>query len=95
MAVFTVDSDILVSQSAAVHGTSDRITSEVNTMMSQLLQLQSSWTGAASAGFQGVIDQWRAASQTMQESLTSIGQALNVAGTQYAEVESAAAGMFR
>ncbi|WOF23877.1 WXG100 family type VII secretion target [Microbacterium betulae] len=95
MSVFAVDSDALISQSSNVRATSDRIRTEVNTMLAQLLQLQPVWQGAAAAGFQGVVEQWRAAQLNMEESLTSIGQALNVAGSQYAETEQAAAGMFR
>ncbi|MGK9220721.1 MULTISPECIES: WXG100 family type VII secretion target [unclassified Microbacterium] len=95
MPIFAVDSDALVAQSANVRATGDRIQADSDTMLAQLLELQAVWQGSAAAGFQSVMDQWRAAQLAIQESLASIGQALNVAGMQYAEAEQASAGMFR
>jgi WXG100 family type VII secretion target len=95
MPIFSVDSESLLAQSAAVRATGDRIHSDVHAMLAQLLQLQQVWQGGAASGFQSVVDQWRGAQQTIEESLASIGQALSVAGTQYAETEQATASMFR
>ena len=59
MAVFAVDSDAVLATTAAVRGTIDSLQAETNAMMTQLVQLQSSWTGAASIAFGSVVEQWR------------------------------------
>jgi len=48
MAVFSVDSDAVLATTSAVRGTIDRLQGETSAMMSQLMQLQASWTGSAS-----------------------------------------------
>ncbi len=95
MAVFSVDSDAVLSTTAAVRGTSDRLQADAAAMLGQLTALQSSWTGQASAAFQSVIDQWRAAHRQVEDALTSINQALAAAGRQYAEAEQASLSLFR
>ena len=59
MAVFSQDSDQVLATTSAVRGTIDRLEGETSALMSQLMQLQASWTGSASVAFQGVVDQWR------------------------------------
>ena len=95
MAVFSVDSDAVFSASAAVRGTIDRLQGETHAMLAQLTQLQSSWTGSASAAFAGVVEQWRATQRQVEESLTSINAALAAAGRQYADTELATTSLFR
>ena len=95
MAVFSVDSDAVLSTTAAVRGTIDRLQGETNAMMSQLSHLQATWTGSASIAFQGIVDQWRATQRQVEESLSAINQALAVAGRQYAEAEQASLSLFR
>ena len=95
MAIFSVDSEAVLSATAAVRGTIDRIHADTAAMHAQLGQLQSSWTGAASASFQGVIERWRATQREVEESLNSINAALGSAGQQYAQTEQAATGLFR
>ncbi|GAA1939381.1 hypothetical protein GCM10009775_34290 [Microbacterium aoyamense] len=95
MAVFSVDSDAVLSSTAVVRGTIDRLQGEVNALLSQLTGLQSSWTGAASTAFQSSVEQWRATQRTVEESLAGINAALSLAGRQYAEAEQATMGLFR
>ncbi len=95
MAVFTVDSDSILTSTATVRGTIDRLQAESDAMLAQLTQLQSSWTGAASAAFSGVVEQWRATQRQVEESLAGINAALGAAGRQYADTEIAAASLFR
>jgi len=95
MSVFTVDSDAILTQSAAVSGTVERIRGEVSAMLGQLTQLQSSWTGQASGAFHGTVEQWRGTQRQVEESLAAITQALAVAGRQYAEAEVANLALFR
>ncbi|WP_439591986.1 WXG100 family type VII secretion target [Microbacterium sp.] len=95
MAVFSVDSDAVLSSTALVRGTIDRLQGEVNALLSQLTGLQSSWTGAAATAFQSSVEQWRATQRTVEESLAGINAALSLAGRQYAEAEQATMGLFR
>ena len=48
MAIYSVDSDAVLSTTTAVRGTIDRLQSETHAMLAQLTQLQSTWTGTAS-----------------------------------------------
>ncbi|MFV0375497.1 WXG100 family type VII secretion target [Microbacterium sp.] len=95
MAVYSVDSDAVMSATAAIRATGDRLQSETAAMLGQLTQLQGSWTGTASVAFQGVVDRWRAAQRDLEAALTDISTALASTGQQYAQTELAAAGMFR
>jgi WXG100 family type VII secretion target len=95
MAVYAVDSDAVLTANTAVRGTIDRLQAETQSMMSQLVSLQSSWTGTASSAFQQVVDQWRATQRQVEESLANINTALATAGRQYAEAEQATTGLFR
>ena len=95
MAIYSVDSDQVLSATATVRGTMDRIQGDTQAMLAQLTQLQSSWTGTAAGAFHGVIDQWRGVQLQVEESLGTIGAALATAGQQYAEAEQFSASLFR
>ena len=95
MAVYSVDSDAVLSATAAVRGTIDRLQSETQSMLAQLSQLQATWTGGASVAFSSVVDRWRATQRTVEDSLAEINAALAAAGRQYADAEQATMGLFR
>lgn len=95
MAVFAVDSDAVIAQSAAVRGTIERLQAESTAMMAQLTNLQSTWTGSAAVAFHGATEQWRVTQRHVEEALAGISAALGAAGRQYAETEMATAGLFR
>ncbi len=95
MTAFTVDTDAVLIATHAARGTADRLQAESAAMMSQLLQLQSSWTGSAAASFQACAEQWRTAQAQVEQALASIGTALGNAATQYAEAEQFSASLFR
>ena len=95
MAVFSVDSDAVLSSTAAVRGTIDRLQGETTALMAQLTQLQASWTGAAAVAFQSTVEQWRGTQRQGEESLGGINSALAIAGRQYAEAEQASMSLFR
>jgi WXG100 family type VII secretion target len=95
MAVFSVDSDAVLTATAAVRGTADRLEAESSAMLAQLTQLQSAWTGSASAAFHGVVEQWRATQRQVEDSLTAISQALATAGRQYSDAEQLNLSLFR
>ncbi|GAA4960755.1 WXG100 family type VII secretion target [Kineococcus glutinatus] len=94
MSRFEVDSALVSQASAAVQGSAAAITGEVDRMMRNLLDLQSSWRGQAATGFQGVVVEWRATQERVRQSLEDIQRALAAAGQQYAEVEAANVRMF-
>lgn len=95
MAVFSVDSDAVLSATAGVRGTIERLQAESNAMMAQLTALQASWTGSASVAFHTVTDQWRATQRHVEDTLAGISVALGAAGRQYAEAEQATTSLFR
>lgn len=95
MATFSVDSDAVLTATGAIRATADRLQGETAAMLGQLTQLQGSWTGAAAIAFQGVIDRWRLTQRKLEAALGDIGTALSHAGSQYAQTEAAASGLFR
>ena len=95
MATFSVDSDAVLTATGAIRATADRLQGETAAMLGQLTQLQGSWTGAAAIAFQGVIDRWRLTQRELEAALGDIGTALSHAGSQYAQTEAAATGLFR
>lgn len=94
MSVFTVDTDAVQAANGAAHATMSRLQSESATLMAQLLQLQSSWTGAAAGAFQSCIEQWRGAQMHVEQALESIGTALGSAALQYSDADRYSAQLF-
>lgn len=94
MTRYQVDSEAVLTATGAVRGTITRIQSEVAGLDGQLNNLQGSWSGAAATAFQGVVADWRATHQRVEETLAAINQALGQAGQQYAEIEAANARLF-
>jgi WXG100 family type VII secretion target len=94
MAVFHVDSDALHAKSLSVQGTIGRLQAEVDAMQAGLRELESLWSGTASANFQQLVTDWRATQLKVEESLASINTALAHASEQYAQAEAANARMF-
>ena len=71
-----------------------RIQADVAGLQSQLVGLQQSWTGQAATAFQGVVADWRATQQRVEESLATINAALAQAGQHYADIEQQNARLF-
>ena len=94
MTRFTVDSDAVAAANAAIGGTVARLQGEVTALHGQLEALQGVWTGSAAVAFHGVVQQWRATQQNVEEVLSSIDRALRAAGQQYVETELANARLF-
>ena len=94
MAQFNVDSEVIAAKSAQARSYVASITADVNGMTASLHDLQSSWTGSASANFQRVLDQWHATQRQVEASITQINEALTRAGVNYADTEQANASMF-
>lgn len=94
MAVFSVDSEAVMSATGAARASSDRIRAEVAGLSASLTALRDSWTGSASAAFQTTVEDWRGTQQIVERSLDSIHQALDTAARNYADTEQAALSMF-
>jgi early secretory antigenic target protein ESAT-6 len=95
MTTYQVDSDAVLGATSSIHASMDRLSTESSALLGQLVSLQGSWTGSASAAFQSVVAEWRATQQRVEESLGTIGRALGTAAQQYAEAETSNAGLFR
>lgn len=94
MTRYQVDSEAVFTASGAAQASVVRIQAEVAALYSQLVNLQSSWTGVAASAFLGVIADWKHTQQLVEENLASINLALNHAGQQYADIEQANARLF-
>ncbi len=87
MSTFQVDSEAVLAHAAAARQTVGRIQGEVSALHAQLEQLQSPWRGGAASAFRGLVAEWRATQQRVEDNLATIGTALAQAGQQYAEIE--------
>ena len=95
MTRYQVDSDAVAAATGTVRAAMSRIQGEVAGLHGQLVALQGSWTGQASAGFQTVVTDWKATQQRVEDSLTAIGVALDQAARGYADVEVQNTALFR
>ena len=95
MAQFTVDSDSLLHAKAQAFQSSERLRSEVLSLMSQVQQLEASWQGAAAQAFQGLAAEWQGLHAQVEAALSDLAHRLEVAGTGYQQVEHDVANMFR
>jgi WXG100 family type VII secretion target len=94
MTRYQVDSEAVLSATGAVRASIARIQAEVSGLHGQLTSLQGSWTGQAATAFSGVVTDWKATQQRVEESLSAINHALGQAGRQYADIEAANARLF-
>jgi WXG100 family type VII secretion target len=94
MSRYEVDAAQVAAASAAVQTSVQELGGEVDRMMRHLLELQSSWKGAAATSFQHVVTDWRATQERVRTTLEEIQRALAVAGHQYEDAEAAATRMF-
>jgi 6 kDa early secretory antigenic target len=94
MTRYQVDSEAVATTTAAVRAAIGRIQGEVGALHSQLVNLQSSWTGQASSAFQGVVTDWKATQQRVEENLSNISLALAQAGRVYDDIEQQNARLF-
>ena len=94
MTRYQVDSEQVQLATQSAQGTIGRIRSEVASLLAQLTGLQGSWTGQAASAFQAAVEDWRLTQQHVEESLSSLSQALGAAGMHYADAEQANARLF-
>ena len=89
MTHFSVDSEQVLAANAAIQNTILRLSTEADTLLAQLQNLQSSWTGVAANSFQDLVIRWRATATTVDTQLGELGTALGIAAAQYSEIEFA------
>ena len=94
MTRFEVDSAEVHTAAARARESAAAVHAEVARMMTQLLDLQSTWSGAAAQSFAAVAQEWRATQQLVEQSLAQITEALDLAGQTYADAEVSAHGLF-
>lgn len=94
MTRYQVDSEAVIAATAATRGSIGRLQAEAAVLQGTLSGLQSTWSGAAASAFQGLLAEWTAAYQRVEQTLAAMNEALAHAGQGYAEVEAQAARMF-
>ncbi len=94
MTRFEVDSSEVHAAAARARHSCGVIHGEVAGMMTQLLDLQSTWSGTATQSFAAVAQEWRSTQHVVEQSLAQITAALALAAQTYAEAESSAHGLF-
>ena len=95
MAVFSVDSEAVVSATATARATAERVRTDVASLVANLQALQGSWSGAASIAFQEILEMWRATQREVDTSLDRVNLALDSAARQYSDAEQANLSLFR
>lgn len=88
MTAYAVDAEEISTASAQACATAATIRTEVDTLMTQLLGLQDSWTGGAQINFETTISQWEA------DTLDQISSQLQDAATTYSDAETHSMGLF-
>jgi len=83
-----VDSEEVLATNTVVQHTIEKLQTDVATLHTQLINLQSSWQGQAANSFQELATKWRTTAGLVQQQLGEIGQALTVAAQQYSEIEA-------
>jgi WXG100 family type VII secretion target len=94
MSTYQVNSELIATASTGVHRSIGVITAEVASLMTQLRNLQGSWTGAASGAFTAVAEQWQATQKQVETALSQINLALSSAGQTYSNAEDHALRLF-
>ena len=94
MTAYAVDAEQVSAASAQACATASTIRTEVDTLMSQLLALQDSWTGGAQPHSQAPIPQWQGIQAQTHDALDSISTQLQAAATTYADAEAHSSALF-
>lgn len=95
MPVFAVDSEAMQATQASAQASSDRVRAEVAGLMANLLALQDTWFGQASAGFRQQVEVWQATQRIVEDNLDSLNASLYLTLQAYTETENAAIALFR
>ncbi|MBX3312542.1 MAG: WXG100 family type VII secretion target [Microbacteriaceae bacterium] len=94
MNLIRVDAAAIATAATVTKAQIAAIETEVAKLTANLTSLEASWSGAAATAFQGALGSWRSAQATVESSLAELNRVLEMASTQYAEVEAANARLF-
>ena len=94
MAYFMVDSDRVAGAATGVEATAQRIRTDVAAMMSDLVDLQNSWTGVAGQACAQLVAHWQTTQAQVEASLESIAQQLHMAASLYSDAEAQSLSLF-
>jgi WXG100 family type VII secretion target len=94
MATGTFDSNEIANYASLTRQRSADLEHAIANLRSAASQLSAVWTGPGAAAFQATREQWEKAVIPLQESLTSMGNALNQASTAYESNETSIARAF-
>ena len=94
MTAYAVDAEEISTASAQACATAATIRTEVDTLMTQLLGLQDSWTVGAQINFETTISQWEAIQTQTHDTLDQISSQLQDAATTYSDAETHSMGLF-
>ncbi|MEE6274498.1 WXG100 family type VII secretion target [Georgenia wangjunii] len=94
MTRYEVDSAEVARAAALARQSAAAVHAEVASMMAQLVNLQSTWTGGAASSFTAVVEEWRRTQQLVEASLSQITVALDAAAQTYSDAEASAHSLF-
>jgi WXG100 family type VII secretion target len=94
MAQGTFDSAEIATHASLTRQRSEELQQAVANLRSAASQLAAVWTGPGAAAFQSTREQWEKSVTPLQESLSSMGEALNQASSAYETNESSIARAF-
>src|SRR5699024_1067082 len=72
MSKYTVDSEAVQAASASIRGITEQLRADVNTLMGQIQNLQSQWTGQAASAFTAAAHDWRTTQARVEESINEL-----------------------
>lgn len=87
MTQLRVDSELIEHAVVNTQLAIERVRTEHAALTANLENLQHSWSGEASAAFQGHVQRWRVVHQQIDEEISLLNQALAQAGNAYRTAE--------
>ncbi len=84
----------VAAKAATITREAHEIEARLAQLTAQMGDLSHTWTGAASASFQGLFHDWDRTARQMKHALDSIGLSLKGAGQDYAALEQRLASQF-
>lgn len=84
----------VAAKAASITREAHEIEARLAQLTSQMADLSHSWTGAASASFQGLFHEWDRTARQVRAALDGIGRSLRTAGQDYDALEQKLAGQF-
>jgi 6 kDa early secretory antigenic target len=84
-----VSTDDVAAKASAIQAKATALEEQVGELTTQMTALAETWTGSASSSFQDLFGAWKGQANAIQLSLADISTALNNAGTNYDNAETA------